>query len=40
MDADQIRRLKPMLAGYLRQFDDCFARRDEVEDWLAEHEHL
>jgi len=28
MDADQIRRLKPMLARYLKQFDDCFARRD------------
>jgi hypothetical protein len=28
MDADQIRRLKPMLTGYLRQLDDCFARRD------------
>ena len=28
MDADQIRRLKPMLTRYLKQFDDCFARRD------------
>ena len=28
MDADQIRRLKPMLTQYLRQFDDCFVRRD------------
>jgi SRSO17 transposase len=28
MDADQIRRLKPMLTQYLKQFDDCFARRD------------
>ena len=27
MDADQIRRLKPMLTQYLKQFDDCFARR-------------
>jgi SRSO17 transposase len=27
MDAEQIRRLKPMLARYLRQFDDCFAQR-------------
>jgi SRSO17 transposase len=27
MDAEQIRRLKPMLAHYLRQFDDCFAQR-------------
>jgi SRSO17 transposase len=28
MDADQIRRLKPMLARYLKQFDGCFARKD------------
>jgi SRSO17 transposase len=28
MDADQIRQLKPMLTRYLRQFEDCFARRD------------
>jgi len=28
MDADQIRQLNPMLARYLKQFDDCFARRD------------
>ena len=28
MDADQIRRLKPDLARYLKRFDDCFARRD------------
>jgi SRSO17 transposase len=28
MDADQIRQLKPMLTHYLRQFDDCFARKD------------
>jgi SRSO17 transposase len=28
MDADQIRRLKPMLTRYLKQFDDCFGRRD------------
>jgi SRSO17 transposase len=27
MDAEQIRRLKPMLAQYLRQFDDCFTQR-------------
>jgi SRSO17 transposase len=27
MDADQIRRLKPMLTQYLKEFDDCFARR-------------
>jgi SRSO17 transposase len=28
MDAEQIRRLKPMLTGYLKRFDDCFARKD------------
>jgi SRSO17 transposase len=28
MDAEQIRRLKPMLARYLKQFDGCFARKD------------
>ncbi len=28
MDADQIRRLKPELTGYLNRFDDCFARKD------------
>ncbi|MCA9236980.1 MAG: IS701 family transposase [Planctomycetales bacterium] len=28
MDAEQIRRLKPELTGYLHEFDDCFARRD------------
>lgn len=28
MDADQIRRLKPELTGYLKRFDDCFARKD------------
>lgn len=28
MDAKQIRQLKPMLTRYLKQFDDCFARRD------------
>ena len=27
MDAKQIRRLKPMLTQYLRQFDDCFTQR-------------
>jgi SRSO17 transposase len=27
MDAKQIRRLKPMLTGYLKQFDDCFSQR-------------
>lgn len=28
MDADQIRRLRPKLTRYLKQFDDCFSRRD------------
>jgi SRSO17 transposase len=28
MDAKQIRKLKPMLTRYLKQFDDCFSRRD------------
>jgi len=28
MDARQIRQFKPMLRRYLRQFDDCFSRRD------------
>jgi SRSO17 transposase len=28
MDAKQIRRLKPMLTRYLKQFDDCFSRRE------------
>jgi SRSO17 transposase len=28
MDAEQIRQLKPMLARYLKGFDDCFARKD------------
>jgi SRSO17 transposase len=28
MDAQQIRRLRPMLAGFLKRFDDCFARKD------------
>jgi SRSO17 transposase len=28
MDAEQIRRLKPMLTQYLRRFNGCFARRD------------
>jgi len=27
MDAEQIRRLKPMLTRYLKQFDDCFTQR-------------
>ena len=28
MDAQQIRGLQPMLARFLRRFDDCFARKD------------
>jgi SRSO17 transposase len=28
MDAEQIRRLRPELARYVGQFDDCFSRRD------------
>ena len=28
MDANQIRQVKPMLARYLKRFDDCFARKD------------
>jgi SRSO17 transposase len=28
MDANQIRRLRPELTRYLKQFDDCFERRD------------
>src|SRR5512141_663040 len=28
MDAQQIRQLKPMLTRYLKQFDDCFGRKD------------
>jgi len=28
MDADQIRRLKPMFTRYLKRFDDCFGRQD------------
>lgn len=31
MDAERIRRLRPMLSTFLRQFDDCFARREPVE---------
>jgi len=31
MDAEQIRKLKPMLARYLKRFDDCFSRRDTRE---------
>jgi hypothetical protein len=28
MDAEQIRRLQPMLSRYLKLFDDCFSRKD------------
>lgn len=28
MDAEQIRRLEPLLTDYLERFEDCFARRD------------
>ena len=28
MDADQIRQLRPMLTQCLKQFEDCFDRRD------------
>jgi SRSO17 transposase len=28
MDAQQIHRLRPMLARFLKRFDDCFARKD------------
>ena len=28
MDADEIRKLKPELLGFLAEFDDCFGRRD------------
>ena len=28
MEADQIRLLKPRLTRFLKQFDDCFARKD------------
>lgn len=31
MDTDQIRRLRPMLTDYLRQFSDCFSRKDTRE---------
>ena len=28
MDVDQIRKLKPKLAAFLKRFDDCFPRKD------------
>jgi SRSO17 transposase len=31
MDAELIQRLRPMLNTFLRQFDDCFGRREPVE---------
>lgn len=31
MDASQIERLRPMLNTFLRQFEDCFGRREPVE---------
>ena len=31
MDADEIRKLKPMLTRYLKRFEDCFSRRDTRE---------
>jgi SRSO17 transposase len=34
MDADQIRKLKPMLTRYLNQFDDCFSR-DETRSYFS-----
>ena len=33
MDAKQIRRLKPMLTRYLKQFDDCFTQRQTRAHW-------
>jgi SRSO17 transposase len=35
MDAEQIRKLKPMLTRYLKQFDDCFSRRDSREHFTT-----
>ena len=32
MDAQQIRKLKPMLAKYLGEFDDCFSRSEPAEN--------
>ena len=32
MDAQQIRKLKPMLNKYLSEFDDCFGRREPAEN--------
>jgi SRSO17 transposase len=32
MDARQIRKLKPMLAKYLGEFDDCFSRSEPAEN--------
>ncbi|MBI5722592.1 MAG: IS701 family transposase, partial [Planctomycetes bacterium] len=30
MDVKQIQQMRPMLNTYLRQFDDCFGRREPV----------
>jgi SRSO17 transposase len=32
MDAQQIRKLGPMLSKYLHEFDDCFARREPADN--------
>ena len=32
MDAQQIRKLKPMLAKYLAEFDDCFSRSEPAKN--------
>jgi len=32
MDAQQIRKLKPMLSKYLGEFDDCFSRSEPAEN--------
>jgi len=32
MDARQIRKLRPMLAKYLDEFDDCFSRSEPAEN--------
>jgi SRSO17 transposase len=35
MDAKQIKRLRPMLNKYLRQFDDCFGRIEPIQSLKA-----
>jgi len=32
MDAQRIRKLKPMLAKYLSEFDDCFSRSEPAQN--------